>query len=83
MASKKIVTHLINDHGAIICQNKTGKYKLARSAWERLAKDQKCGNCALVLARREGPRRTNFATLAYRTSTRDDKACYTPRYGQV
>ncbi len=84
MASKKIVTHLINDKGAIICQNKTGAHKCTRAAWEQLPKDQRCGNCVLVLARRERPRRPNFASLAHRAaSTRDDKACYTPRHGQV
>jgi hypothetical protein len=84
MASKKIVVHLVNDRGAIICQNKTGKYKCTRDAWEKLLKDQRCGNCAMVLVRRERPRQPNFASLAPRaTSTHKDAACYTPRYGQV
>jgi hypothetical protein len=83
MASKKFVVHLVNEHGAIICQNKTGKHKATRDAWERVEKDQRCGNCVAVLARRERPRRLNFASLAHRSSTHDEKVCYTPRYGQV
>jgi hypothetical protein len=84
MASKKIVMHLVNEKGAIICQSKTSKHKATHETWKQLEKGQRCGNCTMVLARREGPRRSNFATLAPRAaSTRKDAACYTPRYGQV
>lgn len=84
MPSKKIVTHLVGDSGAIICQNKAGTHKCDRVAWDKLPKDQRCGNCIMVLKRREREgRRSGAAPTCRRRSTREDKACYMPRHGQV
>ena len=92
MASNKKVFHVVNASGAIVCPNKDAVAKLKRSEWDALPKPQRCGNCARVLARKEGRERVHFGTVSIRRSrnangrklvTGDARASYTPRYGQV
>jgi hypothetical protein len=83
MANSKTSVHLVNDNGAIECQYKSGKHKLSRDAWNKLLRADRCGACQRIIERREKPRRSNVDTCVHRASTRSDKACYTPRYGQV
>lgn len=91
MASTKKVFHVVNASGAIVCPNKDSAAKLKREAWDALPKPQRCGNCARVLARKEGRERVNFGTVSIRRTrnlngrnlvTDDARASYTPRYGQ-
>ena len=92
MPTMKMSTHLTNDKGAIICQNKTGAHKAPFEAWEKLPAHEQCGNCRRVLARKTGKERVNFGSVSIRRSrdangqnlvTGDARASYTPRYGQV
>lgn len=92
MATRKDVFHVINDKGAVVCPNKDSTAKLKREAWDALPAKQQCGNCARVLARKEGRERVHFGTVSIRRTrdangrklvTGDARASYTPRYGQV
>jgi hypothetical protein len=86
MPSAKTVMHLVNDKGAILCPRRTSPHKLRRESWDKLAKDEQCGNCKRVLARKEGREKIHFGTACVhrkKASTESTAASYTPRHGQI